>query len=51
MTAWQVHTMAQGAHTIYIAYEYDRYGFTGLYGYVNGYGQIPTTILGQVRIR
>lgn len=46
---WQTLTMTQGPYTIYVAYEYDRKGYTGRYGYVNGYAQIPARILGERR--
>jgi hypothetical protein len=37
---WQVHKFG----LIYIAYAYDEYGYTGAWGYVSGYGQIPKLI-------
>jgi hypothetical protein len=41
--------MSMGMHTIYIAYEYDEVGYTGRYGYVNGYGGVPTCVHGTRR--
>lgn len=44
MTGWQVQTMTMGRYTVYIVYEFDKDGYTGRYGYVDGYGQVPQHI-------
>ncbi len=42
MTAWQVFQF--GPAGCYVAHEYNAAGYTGRWGYVSGYGQIPTDI-------